>query len=94
VVHSAYRVDLSHLDSGGVTNGIRSDLHGHERVRVTGVDMRLIACVGLAGCIAHVPALDVRSRVLRGNVPGHRLPSCGCVGSTRTSYSLRGGGSM
>jgi len=66
VVHSAYRVDLSHLDSGGVTNGIRSDLHGHERMRVTGVDMRLIACVGLAGCIAHVPALDVRSRVLRG----------------------------
>ena len=41
--------------------------------------------------IAHVPALDARSRVLKGNVPGQRLPGCGCVGPTRTSGPLRGG---
>jgi hypothetical protein len=40
--------------------------------------------------MAHVPALDIRSHVLRGNVPGHRLPRCGCVGPTRTSVPLRG----
>jgi hypothetical protein len=34
--------------------------------------------------MTHVPALDVRSRVLRENVPGHRLSDCGCVGPTRT----------
>ena len=41
--------------------------------------------------MAHVPALGARLHVLRGNIPGHRLPSCGCVGPTRTSIPLRGG---
>jgi hypothetical protein len=42
--------------------------------------------------MAHVLALNnVRSRVLRGNVSGHRLPGYGCVGLTRTSVPLRGG---
>jgi hypothetical protein len=42
--------------------------------------------------MAHVLALNnVRSRVLRGNVSGHRLPAYGCVGLTRTSVPLRGG---
>jgi hypothetical protein len=40
--------------------------------------------------MAHVSALDVRSCVLRGNIPGHHLPGCGCVGPTRTSVPLRG----
>jgi hypothetical protein len=40
--------------------------------------------------MAHVSALDVRSRVLRGNIPSHHLLSCGCVGSTRMSVPLRG----
>jgi hypothetical protein len=41
--------------------------------------------------MAHVLALDVRSRVLRGNIPGHRLPGCGCVvGPMRTSGPLSG----
>ena len=40
--------------------------------------------------MAHVPTLGARLRVLRGNVPGHRLPGCGCVGPTRTSVPLRG----
>jgi hypothetical protein len=40
--------------------------------------------------MAHVLALDVRSRVLRGNVPGHCLPDCGCARPTRTSGPLRG----
>jgi hypothetical protein len=41
--------------------------------------------------VAHVPALDAWPCVLRGNVPGHRLPGCGCVGPTTTSGSLRVG---
>ena len=42
--------------------------------------------------MAHVLALGAWLRVLRGNVPDHhRLPGCGCVGSTRTSIPLRGG---
>ena len=40
--------------------------------------------------MAHMPALGARSRVLRGNAPGHCLPGCGCVGLTRTSIPLRG----
>lgn len=40
--------------------------------------------------VAHVSALDVRSRVLRDNVSGHRLPSSGYVGPTRMSGPLRG----
>jgi len=40
--------------------------------------------------MAHVPALDARSRVLRENVHGHCLPDRGCVGPTRTSVPLRG----
>jgi hypothetical protein len=41
--------------------------------------------------MTHMPALDARSCVLRGDVPGHHLPGRGCVGSTRTSVPLRGG---
>jgi hypothetical protein len=40
--------------------------------------------------MAHVPVLDARSHMLRGNVFGHRLSNCGCVGPTRTSVPLRG----
>jgi hypothetical protein len=39
--------------------------------------------------MAHVPALDIWSRMLRENVPGHRLPGCGCVGPVRL-HMLRG----
>ena len=52
MVHSAYRVDLSHLDSGGVTNGIRADLRGHGRMWARGADMGFIARVGPVGCTA------------------------------------------
>jgi len=52
-----------------------------------GIDMGFI--VRVRPCrvhsVTHVPTLDVWSRVLRGNVPGHRLPGCGFVGPTRTS---------
>ena len=41
--------------------------------------------------MAHVPALDVRSCVLRGNIPGHRLPGCGCVGANEDVGSFEGG---
>jgi hypothetical protein len=41
--------------------------------------------------MAHVPALDAWSHVLRGNVLGHHLRGCECVGPTRTSGPLRGG---
>jgi hypothetical protein len=58
--------------------------HGHG----PGVHCTCRPC-GVHG-MAHVPTLDARSCVLRGNVPGHRLPSCGCVGPMRTSVSLRG----
>ena len=55
---------------------------GHGRVRVTGTDMG-VHCVcrpyGVHG-MAHVPALGARLRVLRGNVPGHRLPAVGVLG--------------
>jgi hypothetical protein len=30
--------------------------------------------------VAHVLALGARSHVLRGNIPGYRLPDCGYVG--------------
>jgi hypothetical protein len=40
--------------------------------------------------MAHVPALDARSRVLRGNIPSRRLPGCRCVEPMRTSVPLRG----
>jgi hypothetical protein len=41
--------------------------------------------------MAHVPALDARSRVLRENIPDHCLLGFRCVGLTRTSSPLRGG---
>ena len=76
----------------GVTNGIRADLRGHGRVRARGADMGFIACVGPTGVhdMAHVPALDARPRVLRENIPCHRLPSCRCVGPMRMSVPLSG----
>jgi hypothetical protein len=40
--------------------------------------------------VAHVPELDARLRMLRGNIPSHRLSGCGCVGPTMTSGLLRG----
>jgi hypothetical protein len=54
--------------------------------------MRFIARVGPLGVhgVAHVPALEVRSRVLRGNIPSHHLPGCGCVVPMRMSVPLRG----
>jgi hypothetical protein len=58
------------------------------QVRGHGVHCACRPC-GVHG-VAHVPALDVRSRVLKGKVPGYRLPGCECVGLTRTSVSLRG----
>jgi hypothetical protein len=91
VVCSACRVDLSHLDSralqmlseptfaamGACGSGRGHGVHCACRpYRVHGM--------------AHVPALDVRSRVLRGNVPDHRLANCGYVVPTRTSGPLKG----
>jgi hypothetical protein len=48
--------------------------------------------------MAHVPTLDIRSRVLRvlaldirsRVLPGHRLLGHGCVGPTRISVPLKG----
>jgi hypothetical protein len=40
--------------------------------------------------VAHVPALDIWSRVLRGNVHGHSLLNCGYVRPTRMLGPLRG----
>ena len=76
----------------GVTNGIRADLRGHGRGWARGADMGVhYSCrpCGLHG-MAHVLALGAWLRVLRGNVPGYRLPGFGCVGPTRTSVPLRG----
>jgi hypothetical protein len=42
--------------------------------------------------MAHVSALVARSRMLRGDVPGHHLPSRGCVRPTRMSVPLRTSG--
>jgi hypothetical protein len=41
--------------------------------------LRACRLCGVHG-VAHVPALGVRSCVLRGNVAGYRLPDCGYVG--------------
>ena len=91
VVRLACRVDMSRLDSRGVTNGIRADLRDHGRVRAKDVDMGFIACVGPVGCTAwHMCWHWAHGCVLRGNVPSHCLPGCGCVGPTRTSVPLRG----
>jgi len=38
--------------------------------------------------LAHVSALDAWSRVLRENILGRLLLSCGCVGPIRTPISL------
>ena len=46
-----------------------------------GTDMWHMAFVGSMWCsMEHVPELDAWAHVQRGNVHGHRLPSCGCVG--------------
>jgi len=92
VVRSVCRVDLKLFGLWGIKNGIRADLRGHGRVQVRCADIG-VHCVcspyGVHG-MAHVLALDARSRVLRGNVPGHCLPSCGCIGPMRMSVPLTG----
>ena len=77
----------------GVTNGIEADLRSHGRVRVRCADMGVHCACRPCGVhdMAHVLALDAWSRVLRGNIPGHHFPSCGCVGLMRTSVPLSRG---
>jgi hypothetical protein len=93
VVHSACRVDLSRLDSGALQNGIRADLHSHGRVRARGWTCGVHCTCRLCGVhgVAHVPALGARSRVLRGNVYGYRLPDCGYVGPDEDVGFFEGG---
>jgi hypothetical protein len=92
VVHSACRVDLSHLDSGAlqmvskptfVATGTCEPGAGH------GVHC---ACrlYGVHG-MAHVSALGARSRVLREDVPGYRLPDYGYVGPDEDVGFFEGG---
>jgi hypothetical protein len=92
VVHSTCRVDLSRLDSRALQNGIRADLRSHGRVRPRCWTWGSCAC-RLCGVhdVAHVPALGARSRVLRGNVPGYRLPDCGYVGPDEDVGFFEGG---
>jgi hypothetical protein len=77
VVHLACRVDLSRLDSGALqmvseptfaATGACGSGAGH------GFHCACRLC-GVHG-VAHVLALGAQSRVLRGNVPGYRLPDC------------------
>jgi len=84
-------VDLSHLDSGALQ--IVLDL----TFTAMGACGSGVWTWGSCACrpcvvhgVTHMSALDIRSRVLRGNVPGHRLPGCEYVGPTRTSGPLRG----
>jgi hypothetical protein len=92
VVHSTCRVDLSHLDSGALqivseptfaATGACGPEAGH------GVHCACRLC-GVHG-MAHVSALSVRSRVLRGNAPGYRLPYCGYVGPDEDVGFFEGG---
>jgi hypothetical protein len=76
----------------GVTNGIGADLRGHGRVRA-GVGHGVHCACRLCGVhgVVHVPALGARSRVLRENVPGYRLPNCGYVGLDEDVEFFEGG---
>jgi hypothetical protein len=47
-------------------------------------------CVGTGCTVACAKMEHSRSRVLRWNISGHRLPGCGCVGPTRALVPLRG----
>jgi hypothetical protein len=55
--------------------------------------MGFIARVGSAECTAWNMcwALGARSRVLRGNIPGYRLPDCGYVGPDEDVRFFEGG---
>jgi hypothetical protein len=92
VVHSACRVDLNRFDpevlqivseptfvaTGACGPGARHGVH---------CTCRLCGVYG----VAHVPALGARLRVLRGNVPGYRLPDCGYVGPDEDVGFFEGG---
>jgi hypothetical protein len=92
VVHLACRVDLSRLDSGElqmvseptfVATGVCGPgaRHGvHCACRLYGVHG-----------VAYVSALGARSRVLRENVPGYRLPYYGYVGPDEDVGFFEGG---
>jgi len=73
----------------GTTNAIKADLRGHGRGHGAHCACRPSGVHGMA----HVSTLDARLHVLRGNIPGYCLPSLRvCVGPTRMSGPLRGGG--
>jgi hypothetical protein len=80
VVHSACRVDLSRVDSRAlqiVSEPTFTATGACGPGAGQGVHCACRLC-GVHG-VAHVSALGARSRVLRGNVPGYRLPYCGYV---------------
>jgi hypothetical protein len=92
VVHSACRVDLSRLDSRALqmvseptfaATGACGPRAGH------GVHCACRLC-GVHG-VAHVSALGAQSRVLRGNIPGYRLPYYGYVGPDEDIGFFEGG---
>jgi hypothetical protein len=92
VVHSACRVDLSRLDSRALqmvseptfaATGACGPRAGH------GVHCACRLC-GVHG-VAHVSALGARSHVLRGNIPGYRLPYYGYVGPDEDIGFFEGG---
>ena len=51
VVCSACRVDPSHLDTRTLTNGSKSNIHGHRCAQIKGADIGLVAHVGPTGCM-------------------------------------------
>jgi hypothetical protein len=95
MVHLACRVDLSHLGSGAFTYKMVSDPTFASmgtcgsRARTRGS----LCALALRGARHGTCAGTGRTVVcvLRGNVPGHYLLGCGCVGPMRTSGPLRGG---
>jgi hypothetical protein len=88
VVCSACKVDLSRLDSEARYKWYQSR-PSWPRARASQVCGYGVFCAcrpcGVHG-MAHVPTLDTRLCVLRGNVPGHHLPDCECVGLTRHQF--------
>jgi hypothetical protein len=92
VVHSACRVDLSCLDSEVLQmvselTFVAMDACGPGAGHGVHCACRLCRLHG----VAHVPALGARSRVLRGNIPGYRLPDYGYVGPNEDIGFFEGG---
>jgi predicted RNA-binding Zn-ribbon protein involved in translation (DUF1610 family) len=82
-------VDLSRLDSGALQ--MVSELT-FAATGACGLGARhQVHCACRLCGVAHVPALGARSRVLRENVPGYRLPDCGYVGPDEDVGFFEGG---